>query len=343
MAPIPLVRRNPAPPPVHPEGPLGEQATEPPAAEPPPERVLHPAEPVDPPHPAHEEARNGDPSRELGERPAFDALNDPLSGPLREPLLAPLLDPTIDNDPSVPPATSTPGDVGAIDVANSDPAGSETVDEAAAPANPAGSDEPADSAPVGANTVADDPDLAREQDDWSSEWLSGSWAMAPSDLAEEPSADAAVAEDDSPEAAPPPVELDRREPRPAPRRIPRHRYADENPEQGNRAAEPASEPTWEETDRPAPEPAPVAETRPQDAPEPEPVAGAAELGLRPESLARLSDEDRQLLARLQAELSEGRRPRVVRRAGIANGSGSNGSSSNGHNGTPRSDPPDLAG
>jgi hypothetical protein len=57
---------------------------------------------------------------------------------------------------------------------------------------------------------------------------------------------------------------------------------------------------------------------------------------------RLSDADRQLLARLQAELHDGRKPRVTRRAGIGNsfgpapgGPGNNGAGHNGagHNGT----------
>jgi hypothetical protein len=91
------------------------------------------------------------------------------------------------------------------------------------------------------------------------------------------------------------------------------------------------------------EDAPTAALEPDGTPDPGPEP--ADLGLRPESLARLSDADRQLLARLQAELLDGRKPRVSRRAGIANGSGTNGSSGNGSgiNGAPRADPPDLAG
>jgi hypothetical protein len=53
-----------------------------------------------------------------------------------------------------------------------------------------------------------------------------------------------------------------------------------------------------------------------------------EIGLRPDSIARLSDADRQLLARLQAELLEGRRQRIGRR--ITNGVPTNGS----HRGSP---------
>jgi hypothetical protein len=130
-----------------------------------------------------------------------------------------------------------------------------------------------------------------------------------------------------------------REPRPAPRRPARHRYADE--QLGNGMAEPAAEPS------PEPEPAPRPEPPVQAAPAPAPLpdAAGADLGLRPESLARLSDSDRELLARLQAELQGGTRPRVIRRAGIANGSGPAGSNGNGSggNGNPRKDPPDLAG
>jgi hypothetical protein len=57
-----------------------------------------------------------------------------------------------------------------------------------------------------------------------------------------------------------------------------------------------------------------------DGPEP----SLADLGLRPESVARLSTSDRELLQRLQAELLQGRGPRL---------SGSNG----------RADPPNMAG
>ncbi len=90
-----------------------------------------------------------------------------------------------------------------------------------------------------------------------------------------------------------------------------------------------------EPERPRPEPEPRAE----------PESNGDALGLRPESLARLSDADRQLLARLQAELLEGRKPRVSRRAGIGNGAGPHrpGNNGVGNNGSHRSDPPDLAG
>ena len=81
---------------------------------------------------------------------------------------------------------------------------------------------------------------------------------------------------------------------------------------------------------------PAHDERPEDGDD-EPSEGDGEdreeLGLRPESIARLSDADRQLLARLQAELLEGRRQRIGRR--IINGVPTNGS----HRGSP----PDYAG
>jgi hypothetical protein len=174
------------------------------------------------------------------------------------------------------------------------------------------------------------PSARADADDWSADWLSGTWAMAPSALdgppRERDQAGDEVADTDfeAEEADDPVAEAEPPAPRPAPGRPARHRY----------------------TDEPAP-PEPVAEPeRPQ--PEPEPNGDA--LGLRPESLSRLSDADRQLLARLQAELLEGRKPRVSRRAGIGNGvgphrPGNNGVGNNGvgNNGSHRSDPPDLAG
>jgi hypothetical protein len=64
------------------------------------------------------------------------------------------------------------------------------------------------------------------------------------------------------------------------------------------------------------------------------AAGPAELGLRPESVARLSASGRELLARLQAELQGG--PQLGSRPG--------GHSPNGGTGPQaRVDPPDLAG
>jgi hypothetical protein len=275
-----------------------------------PQRVSEAAEP---PRPARRDPRDEDLFRSLGETPAFDSLNDPLSGPLREPLLAPLLDPTIREDDPLGVAGKTPA-------------------------------------------PGDDEREPARADDWSSEWLSGSWAMAPSALADEPGRrkdKPQAASDAPPERHPRPRGQDERaarsdeppsrEPRPAPRRPARHRYADEPVADGRGTTEPAAEPSPEPETRPAPRPEPPAQARP--APAPQPDADAADLGLRPESLARLSDADRELLARLQAELQGGPAPRVVRRAGVANGSGPNGSNGNGSgvNGNPRMDPPDRSG
>jgi hypothetical protein len=61
--------------------------------------------------------------------------------------------------------------------------------------------------------------------------------------------------------------------------------------------------------------------------------------LPPESVARLSDADRELLARLQSELGDTPRPRVTRRAGI----GGNGTPGPNGRGPHPSSPPDMAG
>lgn len=312
-SPIPLVRRNGPTPTAHLFEPVAEQPGE--AAEQLfGEQIQRPAEAVDNPRPPRNTAmdtplphRMNGLSRTLGETPAFDSLNDPLSGPLSEPLLAPLLDPTIRED---------------------DPLGVDGRMPAA-------------------------PEPARAEEDWSSEWQSGSWAMSPSALDDDEPEDTS---DASPEIAAPDVE-ERPDARPAPRRAARHRYVDEEGDADGegRPPEPEAEAPRDRSPeaQPAPEPEPVAEPVAEDAPAaapepdgtPDPVPASADLGLRPESLARLSDADRQLLARLQAELLDGRKPRVSRRAGIANGSGTNGSSGNGSgiNGAPRADPPDLAG
>jgi hypothetical protein len=130
--------------------------------------------------------------------------------------------------------------------------------------------------------------------------------MAPSAL-EEPAAPRP-----EPEPLPEPVE-DAEPGRPAPRPVPRsparHRFPDEPPSNGSRAYHGRSEDG-------------------DDEPSEGDDDGREELGLRPESIARLSDADRQLLARLQAELLEGRRQRIGRR--IINGAPTNGS----HRGPP---------
>jgi hypothetical protein len=165
-----------------------------------------------------------------------------------------------------------------------------------------------------------EPERERERepdDEWSQEWVTGTWAMAPSALderdGERPAPGPVPAEDD---------ELERPTPRPTPRRPARHRFLDEPADDPERA-----EPDG--ADERADPPADREERRAEDA-----GPGESDLGLRPESLARLSDADRQLLARLQAELLEGRKPRNGWRPGVTNGVGRNG-----HRGTP----PDLAG
>jgi hypothetical protein len=101
-----------------------------------------------------------------------------------------------------------------------------------------------------------------------------------------------------------------------PRAAARHRFADDPAPNGSPADHDRSEDDGEDDgDEPS---GPDGEDR-------------EELGLRAESIARLSDADRQLLARLQAELLEGRRQRIGRR--ITNGVPTNGSH--------RSSPPDY--
>ncbi|MHA6620552.1 hypothetical protein [Pseudonocardia sp. DLS-67] len=144
------------------------------------------------------------------------------------------------------------------------------------------------------------PEPAPPQDDeWSQEWLSGTWAMAPSAFDEQPE--------------PEPVE-DVEPGRPAPRPVPRHRFPDDPAQNGSATSREEAEDTGDEP--------PERDDEDRE-----------EFGLRPDSIARLSDADRRLLARLQAELLEGRRQRIGRR--ITNGAPTNGS----HRGSP----PDYAG
>jgi hypothetical protein len=161
------------------------------------------------------------------------------------------------------------------------------------------------------------PAPAEPQDDeWSEEWLSGTWAMAPSALDERA--------DVRPEPKPDPtddVESSRPAPRPVPRPPARHRFTDE-PATANGFPDPVRGQADEGDD--ASEQAETGDHEP-DRPE---------LGLRPDSIARLSDADRQLLARLQAELLEGRRQRIGRRITNGTRATTNGS----HHG-----PPDFAG
>jgi hypothetical protein len=148
-----------------------------------------------------------------------------------------------------------------------------------------------------------------QDDEWSEDWLSGTWAMAPSDLEETTGQEPEPVDD---------AEPDLRSPRP----VPRHRYTYEQAHTNGIPAPERGRPD-DAGDEPAD----------RDVADGEP--GRPDLGLRPESIARLSDSDRQLLARLQAELLQGRRQRLGGRR-IINGSAA---PTNGHRGPP----PDLAG
>lgn len=155
------------------------------------------------------------------------------------------------------------------------------------------------------------------EDSWASEWAAGTWAMAPS----------AIGGKSSP-ASPPaePIagatEGDPPAPVPTSQRAARHRFADEA----------------DDVDA-VPEPAVVDDQPPQL-----PTGQSAETAApsRSESMSRLSDADRRLLARLQAELANGP---VSRQAGAANGAvAPNGVSDAQPNGTRGPDePPGLAG
>jgi hypothetical protein len=162
------------------------------------------------------------------------------------------------------------------------------------------------------------PTPAEPQDDeWSEEWLSGTWAMAPSALDERA--------DTRPEREPDPtddVEPGRPAPRPVPRAPARHRFTDE-PAAANGFPDPVRGRADDEDD---------AASAQAEAGDHEP--DRPELGLRPDSIARLSDADRQLLARLQSELLDGRRQRIGRRITNGTRASTNGS----HRG-----PPDFAG
>jgi hypothetical protein len=143
---------------------------------------------------------------------------------------------------------------------------------------------------VGRRPEAQRPEpTAPPDDEWSEEWLSGTWAMAPSAFAEQ----AEPEHEDDQDA-----DAGRPAPRPVPRTPARHRFADEP------AADDSAAPR-----RPAQDDVPAAD---------EAVARPEDGQQRPDSASRLSDADRQLLARLQAELLEGHRQRLGRR--ITNGS-----------------------
>ncbi len=275
----------------------------------------------------------------LADTPMFRSMQDPLSGPLNAPLLAPLLDPTPVEE------QGTPADE------DDDPFGLHGI------------------SPLAPDRPIPAPAPAPVEDRWASEWASGDWALSSSGLDLDP---APVDDDSGPDE----------------HEAPRHRASPSGPAQEQPAAEPEVVPPSPFTPRPVP-PAPLAPQFPAAqvppapiAPRPEPPASspprpgpdrvparppaarapepareepvAEGLGLRPDSVARLSDADRDLLARLQAELGSGTRPRTSRRAGVAapNGSGPNGNGPNGNgpngngptrNGSGRHDPPDLAG
>ena len=203
----------------------------------------------------------------FAETPTYRSMQDPLSGPLHTPLLAPLLDQTPDGgqyDGQYEQGLSIPTD-----------------------------DEHHGNAASGVSPLAPEGE-APVEDGWAGEWASGDWAVASTDL------------DDEPEEAPPAPE-----PAPAPVTSARHRFA--GPPQ----------PPLHQPPRPAPVPLP-------QRPEPQPEPHRPDLGLRPDSLARLSDADRELLARLQAELgAAGRKPRITRRAGVVPNGNGNGRPPNG--------------
>jgi hypothetical protein len=199
----------------------------------------------------------------------------------------------------------------------------------------------------------DHPTPAPTEDRWAGEWASGDWAVSSSDIERPPVGGAA--EPDRYES-PRHRAFGQAEEPPAPSVAERPAPPYESAAPGVRPADPVvSLPR-----RPGPGPAPAAEP-PRPSPAwAEPVDGG--LGLRPESVARLSDADRDLLARLQADLGTGTRPRLSRRAGVAapNGPAASGPSLNGpapkgpngsvpNEGAPngggpgRPDPPDLAG
>lgn len=339
-SPIPLVRRDGTPPaarPLHPVSGDTHPPFGPPAA---PSAVPLFGEPIPIPE-------QKPPAR--SESSALAGLDDPLNGPLNQPLMASLLEPTIlEDDPlGVGDITEAEPEHGAHgndepDDRTDDHEGDRhepepevlevVVDDEPEHVDDDVLDAP-DDAPDRADDLADDEPADGVDDQqvvdgqWANEWSSGSWAMAPSALGD-------LATDD---------DVDGDADADAGRRRARHRSG---AELAAEAGEPAQEQVLDvEPAPPAPLPAPPAPLPPAPMPAAPMPAGPEnrELGLRPESLARLSDADRELLARLQAELGQGRKPRVTRRAGVGqpnNGTPTNGSGpTNGHG----SGPPDLAG
>ncbi|WP_344736671.1 hypothetical protein [Pseudonocardia petroleophila] len=139
-------------------------------------------------------------------------------------------------------------------------------------------------------------------DDWLADWISGDWAISRSTSSPDP--------------------LDPDQPLPG-------------------LSGPVEDaPASPEPPRPVPRPAPQPSARP--VPRPSPVRPPAPAAPAPsETAARLSDADRDLLARLQSELGGGDapRPRVSRRAGIAGENGNGAPNGRG----PHPPPPDIAG
>ncbi len=164
----------------------------------------------------------------------------------------------------------------------------------------------------GVSPLAPDANAAVEDGwagDWASgEWASGDWAVASPADAPDPDFDGDEPEDaPAASAAPEPVPVD----------AARHRFAGPQPPPlpplPPLAPTPAAQRQVPEPQRPEPQ-----------RPEPQrPEPDRNDLGLRPDSLARLSDADRELLARLQAELgAAGRKPRLTRGASaVPNGNG----------------------
>jgi hypothetical protein len=239
-----------------------------------PEPVLDPSEP----HPFADIRTDRPRRRPVAGAPALSALSDPLSGPLSEPLMAPLLDPTIHaHDPLgvdhlVGPSRHTRA------AADSEAEAAEEPEEEPEQA-PADEPEPAaEAAPERTPEAADEPELLPE-DSWAAEWESGAWAMPLDDVevapADEPAAESepAARHGLDPHEEPPALAPEPPRPLRAPRPTPMQ------PDRRSDGPEP-----------PAPRPS---EPRPAGRPEP----------------ARLSDADRELLARLQAELVQGRKPR----------------------------------
>lgn len=213
--------------------------------------------------------------------------------------------PTVENE--------QPADVRALPV---------TLPSAPGSPAPASLADPMGGSPQAVRIDADDPlgigRLPREDrapatpdpDAWLADWITGDWAIPPesTDAAPAPVVDHPPAVDppvpDRPVAAPPIIAPPIAAPPIPAERVEIDRVDPPPPRPGRRRAEPAAEPTG--------------------------------IVLRPGSVDRLSDTDRDLLVRLQSELSDPPRPRVSRRAGIA-GAASTGPSGGGQPAAPPDD------